>query len=346
MKTIKNQYALIERTTKEGSLLYNLFPINHRTKYPIFFENLLDRIDALKTKYNLTGLSYVYENAELSRKDIKRDLVGKGGIYIWWCKDTGLFYVGSAKNLVGKNGRLNEYFQNSRLELISKTKISSNVAKDMLKYPKSYWNLIIVESLESLDLATLREKEQFWMLLIPTYNRSFVIGSNEGLPIPEERRQSMSSKFYIYEISKEGTLIPNSEQIIFGIKNLAKTGIVTLAPGSSIEASNGASQPVNVVTDVSSWDIQAHLKSGIPFKNQFIFTKTPLTPQEQLNWKLSTVEKESGVWVYDFETLKFIEYFESVRLCRDKYNIPPTTFKRARKHSLNCKGFLFSNNEL
>jgi hypothetical protein len=38
------------------------------------------------------------------------------------------------------------------------------------------------------------------MLLIPTYNRSFVIGSNEGLPISEERRQILSTLIYIYEI--------------------------------------------------------------------------------------------------------------------------------------------------
>jgi len=176
--------------------------------------------------------------------------------------------------------------------------------------------------------------EQFWMLLIPTYNRSFVIGSNEGLPISEERRQALSTLFYIYEISKEGLLIPNSEQKIFGIKNLARTGIVS------------TSQSVNTVTAVNSWDIQAHLKSGMPFKNQFIFTKTPLSLQEQLDWKLPIVEKDLGVWVYDFETLNFIEYFKIVKLCRDKYNIPSSTFKRVRKHRLSCKGYLFSNYKL
>jgi group I intron endonuclease len=291
---------------------------------------LIERINTLKTKYNKQGLFYIYENAELSRKEINKDLINKGGIYIWWCGITGLFYIGSAKSFVGKNGRLNEYFQKSRLELISKTKISSNLAEDMLKYPKNCWNLIILEASENLSFEVLRNIEQFWMLLVPTYNRSFVIGSNEGLPISEERREALSTLFYIYEISKEGLLIPNSEHKIFGIKNLARTGIVSVN---------------NTVTAVTSWDIQAHLKSGIPFKNQFIFTKTPLSLQEQLDWKLPIVEKDSGVWVYDFETLKFIEYFKTVKSCRDKYNIPSSTFKRVRKHRLNCKGYLFSNYE-
>jgi len=122
MKTNKNQFAIIERIKREGSLLYNLFPISHRTKYPIFFDKLLERINALKTKYNLQGLSYVYENAELSRKEINKDLINKGGIYIWWCKNTGLFYIGSAKSFVGRNGRLNEYFQKVDWNLLVKPK--------------------------------------------------------------------------------------------------------------------------------------------------------------------------------------------------------------------------------
>lgn len=334
MQTNKNQFAIIARIKREGSLLYNLFPINQRIKYPIFFDNLLERVYTLKNKYNIQGSFHVYKNVELTRKFINSDLKNKGGIYIWWCENTGLFYIGSAKSLVGRNGRLNEYFQESRLKLSVKTKISSDIATAMLKYPKKNWNLIVLEASENLDLGTLREKEQFWMLLIPTYNRSLVVGSNEGLPLPEEKRRALSMLIYVYEISSEGRLVPNSEQKIYGIKNLGRLGI------------ESTSQLSNSITTVNPWDIQAHLKSGLPFKNQFIFTKTPLTLEEQLNWKLSIYEKGSGVWVYDFETLKFIEYFESIKLCRDKYNIPSTTFKRVRKHRLNCKGYLFSNYKL
>jgi hypothetical protein len=46
-----NSFALVERIKRKGSLLYQLFPINHRTKYPIFFEKLLERIHNLKTNY-------------------------------------------------------------------------------------------------------------------------------------------------------------------------------------------------------------------------------------------------------------------------------------------------------
>jgi hypothetical protein len=63
------------------------------------------------------------------------------------------------------------------------------------------------------------------MLLIPTYNRSLVVGSNEGLPLSQEKRESISTLIYIYEISTEGKLIPNSEQKIYGIKELSRIGI-------------------------------------------------------------------------------------------------------------------------
>lgn len=172
------------------------------------------------------------------------------------------------------------------------------------------------------------------MLLIPTLNRSLVVGSNEGLPLSEEKRRALSMLIYVYEISSEGRLVPNSEQKIYGVKNLGRLGI------------RSPSQSSSPIITVNPWDNQAHLKSGLPFKNQFIFTKNSLTLKEQLDWKLPIDEKGSGVWVYDFETLKFIEYFESIKLCRDKYNIPSTTFKRVRKHRLNCKGYLFSNFKL
>lgn len=181
------------------------------------------------------------------------------------------------------------------------------------------------------------------MLLLPTYNRSLVVGSNDGLPMPEEKRQTLSTLIFIYEISDEGKLIPNSEQKIYGIKELGRMGIKSIFS--------------NLTTAINVWDIQAHLKSGLPFKNKFLLLKNPLTPDQQMNWKLSFAlapgpgagrgeKKNSGVWVYDFNTLNFIAYFDTVKACQEKYKIPSTTFKRLRKHRLNYKGYLFSNYEL
>ena len=229
----------------------------------------------------------------------------------------------------------------------------------MLIYPKPDWNLIILESLDSsnlTDLTILRQKEQFWMLLIPTYNRSLVVGSNDGLPMSNNKRKSLSTIIYIYEISNEGQLIPNSEQKVYGIKELSRTGI--------------KSKFSDDYTEANLWDIQAYISSGLPFKNKFVLTKNPFTFEEQLNWKYLNKStslhpspkgegppfgegdkneenlKLKGVWVYDYNSLNFIEYFNSVKSCQDKYQIPSTTFKRIRKHKLNFKGYLFSNCDL
>jgi group I intron endonuclease len=331
---------------RKGSLIYSLFPINYRTKYPIFFESLLNRINNLNKNYNKLSSVSIYKDVKLNRKKINKDLENKGGIYLWWCPNTGLFYIGSAKAFVGKNGRLNDYFQKNRLLNIVKPKISRDLAKDLIKYPISGWNLVILEVLNSqLEIEKLKEKEQFWMLLIPTYNRSLVVGSNDGIPMTEQKRQSLSTLIYTYEISNEGKLILDSEQIIFGLKELSRIGL--------------KSKFSNFSTTANYWDVQAYLKSGLPFKNKFILTKTPLNLESQLSWKQTTkndIENKknfqkkkdkriAGVWVYDFNSLNFIEYLDSVKLCREKYKIPSTTFKRLRTHGLNYNGYLFSNYE-
>ena len=137
MNMNKNNFSLVVRIKRTGSTLFQLFPINHRTKYPIFFDKLLERINNLKLKYNKPYSINVYQNVELNRKLINKDLKNKGGLYLWWCTNTGKFYIGYAKSFLGKNGRLIEYLKNNRLLNIVKSKISFDVAKYMLKYPKS-----------------------------------------------------------------------------------------------------------------------------------------------------------------------------------------------------------------
>ena len=82
MMTIKKNYSLVERIKRKGSLLYQLFPINHRIKYPILFDKLLERIHNLKTnyKYNKFYSIKVYQNLELNRKGSARAWQGRSSI--------------------------------------------------------------------------------------------------------------------------------------------------------------------------------------------------------------------------------------------------------------------------
>jgi len=165
------------------------FPINRRPKYPITFNALLNRINSLINYYNLNPIYKVYLDCQSNEKLLRKELKSISGIYLWWCSETGKFYIGSALNFTGgKDSRLVSYYQPSRLNKeLSSSKVSLDIAADMLQYSKNFWNLIILEAFEEpVDLNFLRDREQFWMLLLPTYNRSLIVGSNSRGPIPEE----------------------------------------------------------------------------------------------------------------------------------------------------------------
>lgn len=50
---------------------------------------------------------FVYDDPLNQRQQIIKDLKGKSGIYCWYNKLTGKFYIGSSVNLVN---RINRYF--------------------------------------------------------------------------------------------------------------------------------------------------------------------------------------------------------------------------------------------
>lgn len=72
-----------------------LFP-----KYPIFFSSLISRINALSKLLDglVQSTVIVYPMTPAGKLECQKDLKNQGGIYIWFCHVTGLFYVGSAKS--------------------------------------------------------------------------------------------------------------------------------------------------------------------------------------------------------------------------------------------------------
>lgn len=208
----KETVALTVRSSPRGSELYNMFPINHRPKYPIAWTALLNRINNLISEYALPPIAKIYTDCSLNKNVIRGELKHLGGIYLWWCSETGKFYVGSAKSFSGSNAsRLDQYFQPGRLARTGSNKrISTDLASDMLTYSKDNWNLIILEicgNSSDLNLETLSKREQFWMLLIPTYNRSLVVGTHDGTPMEEEVRRARSTVIYRYTL-KDGKVVP------------------------------------------------------------------------------------------------------------------------------------------
>jgi hypothetical protein len=82
------------------------------------------------------------------------------------------------------------------------------------------------------------------MLLIPTYNRSLVVGSNNGELMLEEKRKLISTPIYRYTV-KDNKIINNSELLIWGIKETSRT------------------------LKIFIMDLEMHLKSGRLYKNKY-----------------------------------------------------------------------------
>jgi hypothetical protein len=217
------------------------------------------------------------------------------------------------------------------------TKVSKKLAESIAKYSISSFTLIIVEEYDSNKLKIKKDlqlREQLWMLLYPTLNISLLVSSNDGRAMNEKNRIKLSTinKFYQYEI-KDGIILSESEKLIFGMKELSRTGILS---------SNHIIYPI----DYNS--IKGHLASGLIWKNRFLFSFTKLQEGYKItnNNNNNCKSRSLGVWVYDYKTHKFITYESSVQSCIAKYNISTTHFKRIRKFGLEFKGKLFSNHKL
>ena len=71
-------------------------PITTITKYPIFLQQsvaLVQRIKDIQERYSLSKNLFIY-NLNTDKAKAQFELSNKGGVYVLWCKSTGMFYVG------------------------------------------------------------------------------------------------------------------------------------------------------------------------------------------------------------------------------------------------------------
>lgn len=142
---------------------------------------------------NLYSLNpkYIYLNAETQKKELSTELKGKPGIYLWYNKSTGGFYVGSAKDL---QNRLLRYYRPSELARIK----SSLIHRSLIKYGHGQFCLII---LETCLIENLIKREQYYFdLLNPIYNILKFANSSMGFTHKEE------TKLLISKIKKESAV--------------------------------------------------------------------------------------------------------------------------------------------
>jgi group I intron endonuclease len=140
-----------------------------------------------------------YVDAYAYQKEIYKDNKDKAGIYRFYNKINGNFYIGSSTNL--KN-RFVRYFN---LSYISRVRNELSISRALIKYGYSNFRLDILEYSDN-SKNKLLEREQYYIdLLKPVYNIEKIAGSSAGRKLSDETKQLISEslkKRYLNHSSK------------------------------------------------------------------------------------------------------------------------------------------------
>jgi predicted GIY-YIG superfamily endonuclease len=133
----------------------------------------------------------IFINPISEREEIKQATKGRGGIYCWYCRVTGKFYIGSAKDLYK---RLSRYYQVGYRNYHAQAGIP--ILRAINKYGLDNFYLMI---LDYTTFVNLYLAEQFFMdVFLPTYNLLLTAGSKpESIirpPMSEGQKALLASK--------------------------------------------------------------------------------------------------------------------------------------------------------
>lgn len=155
----------------------------------------------------------VFSNPILERKQISSFLKGKTGIYMFFNKKNGKFYVGSGVDL---GRRENDYFQNCYF----KHNPNSIIGKAILKYGIENFCLVILEFCDTENL--LPRETHFISTLKPAYNILKIAGNLLGY---KHNPESIS------KIGKASLARKHSGEIRARISETQKSRLKNFRPG-------------------------------------------------------------------------------------------------------------------
>jgi hypothetical protein len=346
---LSNMTALIVLTRERGNTAWGYFL--QRIKYPVTLSALLARISNLASELgDRVSLSlFVYDlskpgQVELARKEQK----GHGGIYIWFCIPTGLFYLGSAVSFFGKNGRLSRYFFKTPN---APAEINNNVGLALATHGVSSFVLIVVQRwpVNSVTVSVQFSIEQLWILLIPTYNTTLRVGHVAPPVLSEGDRRDMSTPLYTYLVTSMMTIVQGSLKIQYGLKEFVRTGYTF---------EDGTHMPISLYT------LYGLLKAGTLYKGCLLVLKNQLS--STASWKPTmlilyqaqpityTGINTHGVWAYYakdnpehvYTASDLHSYYPTVGNALVETGIPGTTFRRLRSLLEPHMGIVYSNSQL
>jgi group I intron endonuclease len=208
-----------------------LKPSNLKIIRPYSNETVISKIteanDKLSEKENVNispevdkSLDYLnpiksYEDAYANKKEIYKDNKNKAGIYRFYNKINGNFYIGSSTNL--KN-RFVRYFD---LNYISRVRNELSISRALIKYGYSNFRLDILEYYDNSKLKLL-EREQYYIdLLKPVYNIEKIAGSSAGRKLSDETKQliseSLKKRYLIHPSANKGKTHTEETKILMSI---------------------------------------------------------------------------------------------------------------------------------
>lgn len=213
----QNTIALVCQNKEQGFSSFGFWtPYVSFPKIPVSLDILLDRIRSLANQYNIAIKLRTYPANASGIAAAKKDMKGKGGIYIWYCRSGVKFF--------GTNGRLSTYLANSKLV---RGELNKKLSADILVYGYKAFTLIFIEEYEedSITSKQLRTQEQLWMLLY--YNSTLSVGFAINKHITEQDRREASHTIFQYEVNANG-IIPRSEQIHYGFNQITRNGFTSV----------------------------------------------------------------------------------------------------------------------
>lgn len=126
------------------------------------------------------------------RSKIKQVTINRSGVYLWYNKTSGKYYVGSSINLYK---RLSRYYQKGYLKY--STHYDLPIVRAITKYGLNNFILVILDYTDELNIHT---SEQYFIdNLIPIYNIRQVVGFRTGKkiikgPLSESHKLKLSLK--------------------------------------------------------------------------------------------------------------------------------------------------------
>jgi len=148
----------------------------------------------------------IYDSAHICKKEILEENKNKAGIYRFYNKLNGNFYIGSSKNL---SNRFKSYFN---LSYISRVKNNLTISRALIKYGYDNFRVEIFEYCDNSKEIILNREQYYMDLLKPTYNIEKLAGSSLGRKVSEDTKflisQSLKQRYLTQKSSWLGKDIP------------------------------------------------------------------------------------------------------------------------------------------